>query len=929
MSVAAGTDPISSESRNPRITYYFLSSHAGVTFYRVAKLLATQVNAQSPTIPGQDQVTRVYQRILKEGFEGQWRGALYAPSRTDLISLLGGQVTNANRTYDRAKKYPLPPHGRDLSAMVEGRTTTVSIEISDGIVLDTDENGVILGPQSEGMSAVVAFGRETYGPRSTVEEALRAAKAIKFPLLTGSDLNINYQIAENFHAENQQAASFAGTAALLSTRLTQLAAPRANLARAVNLSPGENAFVGIYISTYEPPRLGVITPSGAWPKDFAERLGAQVAGTFKRLQAMSEALMSRPRAGMASMFYISREVSVPQAERFGLGIEVDRKGIDFAYKQRDSGGWWFFPPVAISDWLAADFERMLTRSVQPLVDDTSIDFKPRDFDLLEMPLQEWFGLCKHLCGGIVTMHERGTIHGDIRPANIMRKVGVGVGSYEWIDLGMGAHRDGEIRQIGGGRVSVFFSPDRNENTEFEFIDSVQLSKIGRQGAATPADSAQMSGSRVQDDRVKLSLLYKPLTAAKAVPTELRPQAEVAASPLDARLQKGIAFDLRTGDRIQICNIMFEIDAVQSDHLIVRTASEIFQDRFFHRIEPVSGVVDLYDTLPVSKIRVHYRWGQASDIYGFGILILYMFFMKGMSVSRPHRAKPLIKAFEQLVEQLKNPTFLDLFLSFVFNPSNDKLDPGVQVPSSTNAIFQLPSKVVALNNTSAIEQADKPIFDRLHKIVIRAIAAEKQLQYVYLGLGSSPALFVKVLFLVLLCIWRREEVEAISFQHFVVGSKASSRQETSKGYTAEIFGGRFWPFCETRVMISGAPEKMAEPALAVLACLDAIITNFPPQLRAVPPTDGAQPEDKELFQRVDELAEELATIQNRMKKSSEEMATIQNRMKKSSEMLRKVEGDLVRLEEMNAKRMFRSKDADTALTAAVQELKRVREDLSKV
>ena len=35
------------------------------------------------------------------------------------------------------------------------------------------------------------------------------------------------------------------------------------------------------------------------------------------------------------------------------------------------------------------------------------------------------------------MHERGTIHGDIRPANIMRKVGVGVGSYEWIDLGMG------------------------------------------------------------------------------------------------------------------------------------------------------------------------------------------------------------------------------------------------------------------------------------------------------------------------------------------------------------------------------------------------------------------------------------------------------------------------------------------------------------
>ena len=33
-----------------------------------------------------------------------------------------------------AKKYPLPPHGRDLSAMVEGRTTTVSIEISDGII---------------------------------------------------------------------------------------------------------------------------------------------------------------------------------------------------------------------------------------------------------------------------------------------------------------------------------------------------------------------------------------------------------------------------------------------------------------------------------------------------------------------------------------------------------------------------------------------------------------------------------------------------------------------------------------------------------------------------------------------------------------------------------------------------------------------------
>ena len=237
-------------------------------------------------------------------------------------------------------------------------------------------------------------------------------------------------------------------------------------------------------------------------------------------------------------------------------------------------------------------------------------------------------------------------------------------------------------------------------------------------------------------------------------------------------------------------------------------------------------------------------------------------------------------------------------------------------------------MVALNNTSAIEQADKPIFDRLHKIVIRAIAAEKQLQYVYLGWDQVQPYSSKFCFLCCFAFGGAKRWKQSAFSTLWLVERRHPGKRLKRIHPRNI-GGRFWPFCETRVMISGAPEKMAEPALAVLACLDAIITNFPPQLRAVPPTDGAQPEDKELFQRVDELAEELATIQNRMKKSSEEMATIQNRMKKSSEMLRKVEGDLVRLEEMNAKRMFRSKDADTALTAAVQELKRVREDLSKV
>ena len=101
MSVAAGTDPISSKSRNPRITYYFLSSHAGVTFYTGSEAFS---NAGQRSVPDHPQPRSSYPCVSADFEEVEekrtWRGALYAPSRTDLISLLGGQVTNANRTYD-------------------------------------------------------------------------------------------------------------------------------------------------------------------------------------------------------------------------------------------------------------------------------------------------------------------------------------------------------------------------------------------------------------------------------------------------------------------------------------------------------------------------------------------------------------------------------------------------------------------------------------------------------------------------------------------------------------------------------------------------------------------------------------------------------------------------------------------------------------
>jgi serine/threonine protein kinase len=786
---------------NP-LRHYFIAPNGGETFYVVCHSLIRQIafgDAQCP-LPGASQLAEVYVKILSLGFEGRHDGARGKSTRDKYSQELRGEVDVIPGLSKRKPKSSLPPGARDVDFVLKSLNTRKALRVPvEGGDLFVDEHGVILGPQLEGGSAVVCFGQATGAQLSTTierqdqrENFVRQGIALRFPLLIEGQLNENYQIAENFWVEGVQAQRVSGNA-LSRSVLDQRKIPLLGLPP--EIAPADQgAFLGFYLSKEEPPGVAFLSQRNAWPKDFADRLGSQITAVHS---ALSDARASHTDQGMVPLYYIANTVQPVETDRFTVGLQVDRKRIDDAYKNQDSGGWWFFLPTTTSPWLTADLDSMLDEMIDSPIERVS---PYSNFDFRKLKIGEWFRLTHHLAGGIETMHGDGAIHGDIRPANIMKEFGGQIGSFEWIDLGMGAQPGGYRTQVGGGRHTFFYSRDRAETFQFEAVKSAKIE--------LSSDSLSL----------KVTLQHKLLTAEAPKALRLRPvgvKDESHNNEIDVRGGNGglrtVLSDLKLGDRIRIRNLLFEVYSVQPDHLIVKRVDEIFLGKFIHRLD-LKVAAASYSDLPVAKLNILFKWGQASDVYSFGVVVLYMFFMRGVWAMRDLRERQkvpinytivesLVDAFDELVKSMKNQTKLDLFLGFFHNPSRtpEEIDPESKysdiVFEKARDVFAVKSHVVRLIQTSpSLDPLDARKFAHLSQVVDQCLRVEGYLTVVYWGVNCSPALFAMLIYFVLRCIWRRDEISEFKFQHL----------------TRPIGEIEFDAFAHTREYISGSAEVMQKP-----------------------------------------------------------------------------------------------------------------------
>lgn len=141
--------------------------------------------------------------------------------------------------------------------------------------------------------------------------------------------------------------------------------------------------------------------------------------------------------------------------------------------------------------------------------------------------------------------------------------------------------------------------------------------------------------------------------------------------------------LTQGDRIQVREFLFEVERVEEQSVIVSRIYEIFLDRLL--VEKKNGERDLVhkslQEASISRYRIFQQWSQATDIYGLGMITLYLFFIRGLFRMKKRSTSPVAKSsanlsssssiydrgnreaiFGELAILLRNRSFLENLLS---------------------------------------------------------------------------------------------------------------------------------------------------------------------------------------------------------------------------------------------------------------------------
>ena len=662
----------------------------------------------------------------------------------------------------------------DCSFVFLGQDTALLVDSHTGKIMETS---------AEGTLGIVMYGGD---PSDRVGATFNSEKALRIPRLLQSDLLLNFHVAEIAYHEGRQARRFRTSNGVVGAD-SFYRFDKANPFTTIPGIPDEPCFVGFYLSPISQYELCLVSKTNAWPTRFKEYLlkrNLQIKDVFNFIDAQSE---SPDKTIFGSLLFLpdlkegANTSTTGEAEPLRV---ISRETLGVAYAKKDVGGWWFNLPLASYGWMTANLERLLAGYV-----DSTDDAVGEASQLKHWKLDSWFQLLKHLTLGLVSLHQLGAIHGDPRPANIMTNArgneDLRAEGFNWIDIGLGygapiLEGGGGVpleekttitpRPLGGGRTTPFYAPERVEAVEFEDADLVMLE-------ALPST----------ENKSRLTFQWKSRT-------------DVAPKPLpllegDAPVRE--LGKLKFGDRVQVREFLFEVEKAEKESLIISRIFEIFLDRVLIERKGHERQI-IHERLkhsPISRYRIFQQWSHATDVYGLGIITLYLFFIRGLYLSKksvsaegftetdrnPIDRSNREKIFGDLASLLRNQSFLESLLQNLKNKTFDK-------PESLWC-----EKV----QTSSTEPAKN-----IKEVAEVVYATDSNFEFVWRGLNRNHGLFVQLIYFCLSCVWREDEVkEIINLTNFA-----------------------FKPFCESRSEFNVRASKVA---LAQLEALIGIIkpSNF--------------------------------------------------------------------------------------------------------
>ncbi len=273
-------------------------------------------------------------------------------------------------------------------------------------------------------------------------------------------------------------------------------------------------------------------------------------------------------------------------------------------------------------------------------------------------LVQHYDLIGNVLRGLVTLHERGLIHGDVRPANVMAlgdtaepsDYALGdYGSFSSDRARLGATPSSGHTMTGAGvsrlRTSVFYSSERRNGIERESADVAIILRDPSPAASPPKDEYFVHlGWR--------SSLVDPETGrpTEAALETMRNDWGRMLGSTHSRRRLAMGSDkLCKGDRPRIRDYVFTV--IDSDDSYGRTNfrcqrrfARVLHERIAIYNQDDVGLLDgTVISVPVyTEIR---QWSAATDLYGVGALALYTVFtsgltqMKAAGVRRPGSSGP--------------------------------------------------------------------------------------------------------------------------------------------------------------------------------------------------------------------------------------------------------------------------------------------------
>lgn len=601
------------------------------------------------------------------------------------------------------------------------------IQFGNDCILEVDSNGVIQGLTSEGTGSVVLLARNITGQSVPLKQL--PPKAIRIPRLLKLDELANFQLAEMSRQEAIQAQYLgnanAGVKGADRKIPLNLKDPNLEIPLTSETNTQENnCYLGFFFSPKEPYKVILVSNNKVWPETpypFGNRKASEVYAM------LTENFRKDKMNGEDNFYFIPYIASAKTGSGAGGDgfLKLNRQEITNIYRLRNTAGWWFNLPVTVHPWMYADLERLLT--------DLS------DSPLISWSLSQWFDLCSTLADGLKVIHKYGYIHGDTRPANIMCATkDYSPKNFNWIDVGVGGSDSSNVPPpLGAGRESPFYAPERQEYLEFEDADIARLRQDG--------------------EEIKLDFRWWKIRIPEEKPEILKFASRELAQ-------------LRPKDRIQLREYLFEVDKVNhaENSVTVKRIYEMISETVINEKitdEDKQELIALMaEGVPISRYRIYKHWGQATDIYGYGCILIYLFFMRGLFLTRQrNRFSEKDKMFSSILNMLNSSTFL---LSYV-----DALD---EVCKSVNSNYNDPETPVdALDVLISFRLADNSgqnekltdkhtrIYREISNLMDYLLSIDSGFITLLAGLNNHRILCIILLTFALKCIWRKEDIMNLS------------------------------------------------------------------------------------------------------------------------------------------------------------------------